>query len=174
MIILLIMLGLDIANWLAGALGMLPDWLIVFIISMTPFVELRLSLPLALALFKMPWATAFVIAIIGNIIPVPLVLLFLGKAEKWLRKYSWWDSTLDKVFDYTRRRAKDSVKKYGAIGLCLYVAIPLPVTGAWTGALIAYVFALDPKQAFFSITGGVLIAGVIVLLVTLGALSVFY
>jgi uncharacterized membrane protein len=174
MIILVIMLSLSTADWLAGALGMLPDWLIVFIISMTPFVELRLSLPLALALFKMPWATAFIIAIIGNIIPVPLVLLLLGKAEKWLRKYAWWDSTLDKIFEYTRRRAKESVKKYGAIGLCLYVAIPLPVTGAWTGSLIAYLFDLDYRQAFISIVAGVIIAGIIVLLVTLGVLSFFF
>ena len=167
------MLGLDVADWLAGALGMLPDWLVVFIISMTPFVELRLSLPLALAFYRMPWVWAFAIAIIGNIVPVPLVFLFLARAEKWLRKYKWWDSALDRMFEYTRRRARESVKKYGAIGLCLYVAIPLPVTGAWTGALIAYLFDLDRKSAFISITVGVITAGVIVLLVTLGVLSIF-
>jgi uncharacterized membrane protein len=165
------MLRWDLARWLADALALLPDWFVTVIISMTPFVELRLSLPLAIAYYQMQWQLAFVIAVIGNIIPIPLILMFLGKVEKWLRKYKWCDRNLDKLFEYTRKRATKTVKKYEIIGLWLYVAIPLPVTGAWTGALIAYVFDLDPRRAFYSITAGVLTAGLIVLFVTLGVLS---
>lgn len=162
---------LDFAEWLAGALGSLPDWLVTIIISMMPFVELRLSLPLAIAYYNMDWRLAFTIAVIGNVIPVPFIMLFLGKIERWLRKYRWWEKKMDKFFDYTRRRATTSIKRYEVIGLWLYVAIPLPVTGAWTGALIAYLFDLNIKRSFYSITAGVLTAGLIVLFVTLGAIE---
>ena len=164
------MLRLDLTRWLADALGIFPDWLIVIVISMTPFVELRLSLPLAIAYYGMPWQLAFTIAVIGNIIPIPFIMIFLGRAEHWLRRYNWWDRTLDRLFDYTRRRATATVKRYEVVGLWLYVAIPLPVTGAWTGALIAYIFDLDMRRAFCSITAGVLTAGLIVLSLTLGVL----
>ncbi len=164
------MLRLDAARWLAEVLGLLPDWLVTVIISMTPFVELRLSLPLAIAYYQMPWQQAFVISVIGNIIPIPFIILFLGRMEHWLRRYPWWDQKLDKLFDYTRKRATNTIKRYEIIGLWLYVAIPLPVTGAWTGALIAYLFDLDIRRAFCSISAGVLTAGLIVLFVTLGAL----
>ncbi len=162
---------LDLAEWLAGALSALPDWLVTVLISMMPFVELRLSLPLAIAYYGMDWHLALAIAVIGNVIPIPFIMLFLGKVERWLRKYRWWEKKMDKFFDYTRRRATSTIKRYEVIGLWLYVAIPLPVTGAWTGALIAYLFALDMKRSFCSITAGVLTAGLIMLFLTLGAIS---
>jgi uncharacterized membrane protein len=167
------MLRLDIAEWLAGVLGALPDWLVTVIISMTPFVELRLSLPVAIGLYGMPWPQAFILSLIGNIIPIPFILLFLGRAEQWLRsRYPWWDRNLTKLFDRTIRKAKGKIERYEVIGLWLYVAIPLPVTGAWTGALIAYLFDLDLKRAFYSISAGVLTAGLIVLLIIQGVLAV--
>ena len=162
---------LDIARWLADALGALPDWFVTVLISMTPFVELRLSLPLAIAYYKMPWQLAFIIAVIGNVIVIPPILLLLGRIERWLRaRYDWWDRNLGKLFDRTRKRATETIKRYEVVGLWLYVAIPLPVTGAWTGALIAYLFDLDMRRAFCAITAGVLTAGLIVLFFTLGVL----
>jgi uncharacterized membrane protein len=161
---------LDIASRLAELLGALPGWLVTLIISMTPFVELRLSLPVAIALYNMPWPTAFAIAVIGNIIPIPFILLFLDRFEGWLRRFKWWDRTIDRVFNRTRKKATKTIERYEVIGLWLYVAIPLPVTGAWTGSLIAYIFDLDKKRAFYSITAGVLTAGLIVLFVTQGVL----
>ena len=119
----------------------------------------------------MDWKLAFAVAVIGNIIPIPFIILFLNKVENWLRKYRWWEKRIDKIFDNTRRRAKKSIERYGVIGLWLYVAIPLPVTGAWTGALIAYLFNLDIRRSMYSITAGVLTAGLIVLFITLGAVS---
>jgi uncharacterized membrane protein len=165
-----LMLRLDLAEWLANGLAMLPDWFVTLIISMTPLVELRLSLPLAIAHYNMPWQTAFIIAVIGNVIPVPFILLFLNRLERWLRRFKRWDRFFDKLFDYTRKRATKTIKRYEVIGLWLYVAIPLPVTGAWTGALIAYVFDLNMRRSFCSITAGVLTAGLIVLFLTLGAI----
>ena len=164
------MLSLDFARWLADALGWFPDWLVTLIISMTPFVELRLSLPVAIAVYHMPWQLAFAVAVIGNVIIIPFVLIFLGRAEHWLRKYKWWNRKIDWFFERTRKRASKSLEHYEILGLCLFVAIPLPVTGAWTGAIIAYLFDLDKKRAFCAITAGVLIAGLLVLFFTLGVL----
>jgi uncharacterized membrane protein len=164
--------SLNMADWLAGMLGSLPGWLVTVIISMTPFVELRLSLPLAIALYNMPWPTAFAIAVIGNILPIPLILLFLGKAEHWLRRYAWWDKKITWLFERTRKRAIKNIQEYEMLGLWLYVAIPLPVTGAWTGSLIAYLFDLDTRRAFCAITAGVMTAGLIMLTVTIGILSI--
>lgn len=166
------MLTLDVARDLADGLAILPDWLVTLLISMTPLVELRLSLPLAIAVYKMHWLLAFTIAVIGNVIIIPPILLFLGRAERWLRRYDWWDKNLTKLFDRTRRRATKHIEQYEALGLWLFVAIPLPVTGAWTGALIAYLFDLDMRRAFCSITAGVLTAGLLVLSFTLGVLWV--
>ncbi len=162
---------LDVAHGLAEALALLPGWLVTVIISMTPFVELRLSLPLAIAVYHMPELTAFTIAVIGNIIPIPFILLFLGRIEHWLRRYAWWDRKLTSFFNRTRIRATGPIQHYGALGLWLFVAIPLPVTGAWTGSLIAYLFDLDSRRAFCAITAGVLTAGLLVLGITMGVLS---
>ena len=164
------MFRLDVTSWLAGALSALPDWLVIVIISMTPFVELRLSLPLAIAVYDIPWLLAFVIAAISNVIIIPPLLIFLGKVEQWLRRYSWWDRNITKLFKHTRKRASRTIENYEIIGLCLFVAIPLPFTGAWTGAIIAYLFDFDIRRAFCSITAGVLIAGLIVLSFTLSVL----
>ena len=164
---------LDLARTIAEALGMLPDWLVTVIISMTPFVELRLSLPVAIGIYGMPWPLAFTIAVIGNVIPIPFILLFLGKVERYLRsRYNWWDRKLTRLFDRTRSRASETITRYEVLGLWIFVAIPLPVTGAWTGALIAYLFDLDLRRAFCAITAGVLTAGLLVLSFTMGVLWV--
>jgi uncharacterized membrane protein len=117
---------------------------------------------------------AYVIAILGNLIPIPFLLLFLGKVEKWLSgRYKRWERFFIWLFKRTRNRASNNITKYEMLGLTLYVAIPLPVTGAWTGALIAYLFDLDLKKAFVSITAGVLIAGAIVTAAVVGVISLW-
>jgi uncharacterized membrane protein len=163
---------LGIAEDLANFLGIFPDWFIVVFISMLPFVELRGSIPVAIGVYGMDPVYAFVISVIGNLIPVPFILLLLGKVEKWLSsRYKRWDRLFKWLFKRTRDRASDSIQKYEMIGLALYVAIPLPVTGAWTGALIAYVFNLDLKRSFISITAGVIVAGIIITMVMVGVIS---
>ncbi len=165
---------MGIAESLAEFLGFFPDWFVVAFISMMPFVELRLSIPVAIGLYGMDPVSAFIISVIGNLIPIPFILLFLGRVEKWLsNRYERWERFFKWLFSRTRERATDKIRKYEMIGLALYVAIPLPVTGAWTGALIAYVFDLDLKRSFVSITAGVLVAGVIITMAMVGVVSLW-
>ena len=109
----------------------------------------------------MPWHYALPLAIVGNLIPVPLILLFLNVVTRWLSKIDIIHRALDWLFERTRRRGR-IIERYERIGLTLFVAIPLPVTGAWTGSLAAVLFGLKFKHAFLAICAGVLIAGAIV------------
>ncbi|HOM79907.1 MAG TPA: small multi-drug export protein [Candidatus Cloacimonas acidaminovorans] len=145
--------------WLK-AKGVAPE-LIVVIISMIPVVELRGSIPVAILLFNIPWLEAAVLSIIGNMIPVPFLLLlidwFLGLISKVKpgRKFTEW------LFTRTRRKGK-SIEKYEEIGLVVFVGIPLPGTGGWTGALAANIFGLRFWRSMLFIFLGVIMAAIIV------------
>lgn len=153
---------------LIGVLSSLPPWLIVVLISMLPFVELRLAIPLGILNYHMDPLTVLIICIIGNLIPVPFILVLFERVERWLRKYPRWAGLMDKIFEKTRKKASKRVEKYEALALISFVAIPFPGTGAWTGSLIAYLFGLDVKKSFFYIAIGVLIAGMAVTLISTG------
>ena len=146
--------------------------LVVLIISALPIFELRGAIPVAITVFHFPWYYALPLAIIGNLLPVPVILLFLNAISKWLSKIGFFDRFFRWLFEHTRRRGK-IVERYERIGLVLFVAIPLPVTGAWTGSLAAILFGLKFKHAFLSIFVGILIAGVIVTCVTLLGWTLF-
>ncbi len=146
--------------------------LAVLIISALPVVELRLALPVGIIGLEMSWYYALPLAIIGNLLPVPIILLFLEAISKWLSKIGFIERFLRWLFKHTRRRGK-IVEKYERIGLALFVAIPLPVTGAWTGSLAAVLFGLKFKHAFLSIFIGVCIAGIIVTCATLLGWTIF-
>jgi len=135
--------------------------LIVVIISALPVTELRGALPVAINLFHMTWYQAFCLAVIGNLLPVPVLLLFLKSLAKAISKVDIGRRLVNWVFEHTRRRGA-VIEKYERIGLMLFVAIPLPMTGAWTGSVAAFLFGLKFNRAFFSIFCGVLIAGAIV------------
>ncbi len=135
--------------------------LAVLIISALPVVELRLALPVAIIGREMPWYYALLLAIIGNLVPVPFILLFLEAITRWLSRIDFFNRALTWLFERTRRQGR-IVERYQRIGLVLFVAIPLPVTGAWTGSLAAVLFGLRFKHAFLSISIGVFIAGIIV------------
>ena len=135
--------------------------LVVLVISALPILELRGALPVAINLFHFPWYYALLLAIIGNLLPVPFLLLFLDTFSRLLSKISIFEKMLHWLFERTRRRGQ-IINRYERIGLALFVAIPLPVTGAWTGSLAAVLFGLKFKHAFLSIFIGVFIAGVIV------------
>ena len=135
--------------------------LVVLIIAALPIFELRGALPVAINLFHFPWYYALPLAIIGNLLPVPVILLFLDAISRWLSKIGSFDRFLHWLFERTRKRGR-VVERYERIGLALFVAIPLPVTGAWTGSLVAVLFGLKFKYAFLSIFVGVCIAGIIV------------
>ena len=130
--------------------------LVVLIVSALPLTELRGALPLAINLFHLPWQYALPLAIIGNLVPVPFLLLFLDVLSRLLSKVGIFERMLRWLFEHTRRRAK-IVEKYKRIGLTLFIAIPLPITGAWTGPLAAVLFGLKFKHAFLSILIGILL-----------------
>ena len=145
--------------------------LIVFIISLLPILELRGGL-IAAALLKVNPVTGYIISVIGNIIPVPFILLLIEKILDWMikskvkffNKFAGW---LDKKVE----KHKSKIEKFGYWGVVLFVGIPLPGTGAWTGSLIASVLELDRKKTFLAVLAGIFMASVIMMLFSYGLLA---
>jgi len=135
--------------------------LAVLIVAALPIVELRGALPVAINLFDMPWYWALLLAVVGNLLPVPLLLLSFDPIARAISKVDSGKRLVDWVLRRTRQRAR-TIEKYERIGLTLFVAIPLPFTGAWTGAIAAFLLGLKPTYAFLSIAFGVIIAGAVV------------
>ncbi len=138
-----------------------------FFISMVPVAELRVGIPYGVSL-GLDYHAAAAAAVLGNLFPVPVIIAYLRQVFKWLRKKS---ARLDAWVSGMEEKAQtkgEKVRRYGTIGLILLVAIPLPGTGAWTGALVAAVLGLHTKNALPAIAIGVLIAAVIVIGLTLG------
>jgi uncharacterized membrane protein len=135
--------------------------LVVFLIATLPIVELRGAIPLAINVLDIHWVSAFLLAFVGNLLPVPFILLFIDSVTKGLNKIAFFKRLLDWLFERTRRQGW-ILDRYKRIGLVLFVAVPLPVTGAWTGSLLAVLFGIPFKHAFLSIVIGVIIAGAII------------
>lgn len=160
---------MEILQYLVQALSSIPPQLATVVLAMVPVGELRGALPVALTLYKLPVIEAMFWSIVGNMLPVYLLLVFFEKTAAWLQQHSpLADRLLQKLYDRTRHKLDGKVEKYGPWALTLFVAVPLPVTGAWTGSLAAFVFGLPKKQAFLAILAGVVIAAVIVTFVTVG------
>ncbi len=154
-----------------GSLSFEVKIIAVLLISMVPIIELRLAIPVAAAVGLSP-AIAAPLAIIGNLIPVPFIILFIKKIFSWMRKTS---PKLSKIVDKMEAKAeknKAKVLKYAFWGLALFVAIPLPGTGAWTGALVAAMLDMPLKKAFPSVVVGVVIAGIIMGIASYGTVAV--
>ena len=138
----------------------------IFIISLLPILELRGGL-IAARILGVEFIKAFIICYIANILPVPFILLFIN----WIfNKMSKWKPT-KKIVDWLSNKTlkkKDQIDKYGYFGLFLFVGIPLPGTGAWTGSLLAILLNLDKKKSFITISIGVLAAGIIMSLLSYG------
>ena len=143
----------------------LPKELVVIILGALPVSELRGAIPAALVFGITPFK-AYCIAFIGNILPVAPLLFLLRPISEWLRKFPLWKRFFDWLFERTRKKAH-LVEKFEAIGLILFVAIPLPVTGAWTGCVAATLFKIRFRYAFPAIVLGIAIAGVIVLSISI-------
>lgn len=144
----------------------------IFLTALTPIGELRAAIPYGLTALNQPVWLVFLTAIIGNIIPPLLILWLFPGVSAWLQKKSHLMAKfLDWLFARTRRRTKDKIEKYGSLALILFVAIPLPYTGAWSGALAAWLFGIPFKKAIPNIFLGIMIAGVIVTGITLGFLN---
>jgi len=150
-----------------------PTWFWIFFTSMIPWWESRYAIPMSMLYFNWEWWQALPIAVIGNMLPIPFILLFFHMVEKFLRNYKFWTKIMDWLFERTRRRANSKIRKYEYFGLILFVAIPLPFTGAWTGALIAYLFDLKFTKSIITIFIGVLIAAFIMIIITLTFGNIF-
>lgn len=153
----------------AGYIGKI---LLTFLVSMVPVVELRGGIPFGAALGLDPFSAA-IAAVLGNMVPIPFIILFIRHIFNWMRRYERLERLVDK-FEQKAHLKSEKVVKYQTFGLCLFVAIPLPGTGGWTGALIAGVMDMRFKRAMPSIFLGVIIAAIIVTCITYGAITVFF
>ncbi|MGN0601099.1 MAG: COG2426 family protein [Oscillospiraceae bacterium] len=153
-----------LVNWFATNLDGLPKELITFIISMVPILELRGGF-IAAALFKIPYLQALPICIIGNIIPIPFILLFINKIFAWMKTTKHLGKIALKLESKALSKS-DTIRKFEFLGLVLFVGIPLPGTGAWTGALIACLLEVKMKKAVPAIFLGLLLATTIMSFIT--------
>lgn len=145
--------------------------ILVFIISLLPLLELRGGI-LAASLLKLSPVSGYVISMIGNLIPIPFILLLINKILVWMKNSkitlfnkfaNWLDSKVEKH--------KGQIEKFGYFGLVLFVGIPLPGTGAWTGSLIASVLEMDRKKSFLAIIVGIVMASIIMMVLSYGILA---
>ena len=147
----------------------LPPELITFIVGMVPIFELRGAIPLAITFFKLSTISAVFWAVAGNI-SIMLMLAFLLEwgIEFIIKHFSWGKKFFDWLFERTRKKSYKYIEKYGDWGLYFLVAIPLPMTGGWTGVLAALLFDIKRKKSLPIITAGIMTAGIIVTLLTVG------
>ena len=149
------------------------EMLLTFFAAMIPVLELRFAIPFGVAR-GLGLRTSIWVAILGNLVPVPFIVVFITRIFAWLRRTN---AKFNTMVDSLERRAegkRSTVEKYAFWGLVILVAIPLPGTGAWTGALVAAMMQMKLKRAFPAIAVGVVIAAVIVSVITYGARMVFW
>ena len=151
--------------------GSVPQWLATILLSATPIIELRGSIPIAIGIYGMGPVETYILAVIGNMLPVIPLLLFLDPVSTYLRRFKIGDMFFSWLFTRTHHKHSERFEKYGTLALTIFVAIPLPVTGAWTGCAAAFVFGIKFRHALLAISAGVMIAGVIVTAFTLGGIS---
>lgn len=145
----------------------LPPQAATMLIAMLPIAELRVSIPIALSVYKLSIFSSLFWSVLGNIIPAIIIIRYINPISVWLRKksrmmekfFNWW-------FAKTKGKFQKSYLKYGGLALVIFVAIPLPMTGAWTGALAAFLFGIPTRRAIWLVLAGVVIAGIIVSITT--------
>lgn len=144
----------------------IPDWLVVFIISLCPVLECRLGMFTAIVLLEMNPFVGFIISFLGNILPIPFILLLINWVFEIFKKIPGLKNIVLYLEEKTLKK-RDKIDKYGIWGLLIFVAVPLPGTGGWTGALLASLLHLDKKKSFAVISIGVFIAGLIITILSL-------
>ncbi len=160
----------SLATWFALTLGKyVSAKVVIFIVSLIPILECRGGLIVA-SLLKVNIWQAIPICVIGNCLPIPFILLFIKRIFAWLKKFNWSKPLIEKLEKRAMNKSND-MSNGEFIGLMLFVGIPLPGTGAWTGALVAALLEMDIKKASLAIFLGVLIATVIVSALSYGLLS---
>lgn len=159
-----------IKMWIVKTLG---ARLGVLMCAMLPIIELRGAIPLG-AFLEMPWLQNYVLAVLGNMLPVPFILLFIRRFIAWMQESRV--KLFQRVGKWLTAKAeknREKIEKYSFWGVCLFVAIPLPVTGAWTGSLVAATIGMRFWKALLSAFIGVMIAGVIMTLASYGVVAAF-
>jgi len=140
--------------------------LYTFLLAMTPIGELRLAIPVGLAVYNLNELWVYFVSVAGNLVPVVLLLLFLGPVSKWFSdRVNFCHNFFQNIFEKTRQKHTAKIEKYGFWALAFFTAIPLPITGGWTASLVAFLFDIPFKKALGAISLGVAVAGLIVLLV---------
>ena len=156
---------------------MLKKYITVFLISMVPIVELRGAIPIGVGAYNLPVLTTFIICIIGNMIPVPFIFLFARKVLEWGQDKPYI-GPLFKWFIKKGHKGGQKLQSKAGRGLYyalfLFVGIPIPGTGAWTGTLAASILDLDFKKTVFSVLGGVLLAGIIMAVSSYGLFEIIF
>ena len=157
---------------LAAIFHIFPPQIATILIAMLPIAELRGSIPIALTVYQLSIPTAYILSVVGNIIPAIFLLWLLGPVSGYLmqksklaNKFFIW------LFERTRHKFAGKYEIWGELALTIFVAIPLPVTGVWTGTVAAFLFGIPKKKSLILITLGAMIAGVVVTLATLGVIS---
>lgn len=161
---------MELMQWLTETRA--GEFIWTLLVSMVPVVELRGGIPFGVAAGLPVWL-AYLAAVIGNIIPAPFIIVYIRRVFRWMRKkMPRFNGVIDKLEQKAHLKGK-SVTKYKYLGLAIFVAIPLPGTGAWTGALAAAFLDMPLRKAMPSIIVGVLVAGIAISLLTFGAASLF-
>lgn len=163
-----------LVNAIIGAFGGLATIkfgkeILVFIISLLPILELRGGL-IAAALLELKPIPSYIISIVGNILPVPFILLLINKILSWMRNSKHFKKIAEWL-DKKVEKHKGQIEKYGYLGIVLFVGIPLPGTGAWTGSLIASVLEMDKKKTFLAVLIGIFLASIIMMVLSFGLLA---
>lgn len=151
---------------------LMPKEILTLLVSMIPIGELRSSIPIAIGVYGLSPLSAFLFSVLGNILIASFLLLTLEPVAKFLDDHFYWlNRFFAWLFERTRKKHSHKFENWGALALITFVAIPLPMTGVWSGCLAAFVFGIPFKKSFPSVALGALIAGIVVTLVSLGAAS---
>ena len=159
---------MDLFQWLTQT--QFGEFVLTVLVSMIPVVELRGGIPFGVAAGLPVWA-AWLAAVIGNLIPVPFIIVYIRRIFQWMRKRM---PKLNSMVDWLEKKAHlkgQKVTGYKYLGLAIFVAIPLPGTGAWTGALAAAFLDMPLRKAIPSVVAGVLVAGTVISLLAYGVVS---
>ncbi len=149
--------------------GSFPHEWSVFFLSMIPITELRAAIPLGLGIYGLPVVDTCFMAVLGNMVPTIFILLLLPRMHDWIMRQKFLGRVLTKKLSHAEKYFSGKYLKYGSVALILFVGIPLPFTGAWTGSLAAFIFNIPFRRSWWLILIGVCLAATLVTLITLSA-----
>jgi len=152
----------------------IPPQVATMIIAMLPIAENRVSVPIALSVYHLPLWQALFFSILGSILAAAIIVYGLNLIYSRLRgKMGIADKLMQKIFDRTERKFAKKYEKWGELALLIFVAVPLPLTGVWTGSLASFLFGIKPGRALLFISLGVILSAGIVALTSLGVINIF-